>query len=262
MSYIHSYRYIGISIIFHIALIALISSIGVPIKYKPPTNFFEVEIVNGYPYGYSSTDGGGEDLQIANKEAEQTLQEVAKEEITYAINPDLAQSDPTPPEDFSGNDRSDNEPSTSSSRNQSPGEGEGGMSWGGGVGPSSYVLDVWRSRATSNAKRNPWSRQSSYLNILWESQLMSLVKRIWRETSENQFTDTTLKVTYCIRLSPKGNLLGTSLLMPSGNDRYDRSVQLALKKITNVPPPPLPLASGQGNTEVIMSFPISNLALR
>lgn len=254
-------RHMGISFIVHLLLIGLIAWTGVPLHKKGiPANFYEVEIVYGSPLGYSSSEGGGAKLQ---DKPETTLGEIEKEEMPDTFNPDQAQDQKTPPEDMNGINGSNMEHSTSPSpQSMAAGQGEGGLRWGGGIGQSTYLLDLWRARATSRSSRNPWSSQSAYLAILWKNQLMSLVQSIWRETSGNKFDDVALKATYRIRVSRKGDLLDTRLMIPSGNDQFDRSVTLALKKVTDLPQPPFAFANGQDSIEVTMSFPIYMLNVR
>lgn len=63
-----------------------------------------------------------------------------------------------------------------------------------------------------------------------------------------------LKTTYLLSINKKGKLLDKKLLVPSGNDVYDKSVLMALNSIEYLPQPPSHLFSEKDSTDITMSF--------
>jgi outer membrane biosynthesis protein TonB len=96
--------------------------------------------------------------------------------------------------------------------------------------------------------------ENAYLVGLWKSQVRSLVDRVWRTPPEIAFVDMSLKTTYILRISRSGDLLDKKLLISSGNNPFDRSIQMALNGLKRLPQPPLVLLGGQDSVEVTMSF--------
>ncbi|HQG31397.1 MAG TPA: hypothetical protein PLA83_05665, partial [Deltaproteobacteria bacterium] len=200
------HRYTGISFILHLAvLLGFIAYAGLCPKGAPDANVFYIDIVDGslFPNGTfaNGTGAGGEAQQGAECEKPVSFSEVEKEQPPNDINPDLPLSETEPPDDPGENYGPEDKQVLASSQNQTSGGHPGGMNFGLGSGYSSYILDLWRSRATSTSRNNPWSNQSSYLVVLWRTQLMSMVQKTWKEYSNKTFANNNLRATYRLLIS-------------------------------------------------------------
>jgi TonB family protein len=89
---------------------------------------------------------------------------------------------------------------------------------------------------------------------LWKARVRSVVETLWKSPPEIENMDMSLKTTYLLRVSRSGDLLQKKLLVSSGNVPFDRSVLIALNRVTRIPPPPLVLVVGEDWVEITMSF--------
>jgi hypothetical protein len=89
---------------------------------------------------------------------------------------------------------------------------------------------------------------------IWKGRVRGMVEALWRTPPEIDEMDTSLQTTYLLRVGRAGELLQKKLLVSSGNVPFDRSVLVALGKISRFPQPPLVLIAGGDWVEVTMSF--------
>lgn len=89
---------------------------------------------------------------------------------------------------------------------------------------------------------------------LWKARVRSVVETLWKTPPEIENMDMSLKTTYLLRVSRSGELFQKKLLVSSGNIPFDRSVLIALNRVTRIPPPPLVLVAGEDWVEITMSF--------
>lgn len=89
---------------------------------------------------------------------------------------------------------------------------------------------------------------------LWKTRVISTVNSYRKSSVDIQNADAGIKLTYRIRIGRMGEILQVDLLESSGDESFDRSVNLALGQVTNFPPPPHMLIAGNEWVEVKLSF--------
>ncbi len=89
---------------------------------------------------------------------------------------------------------------------------------------------------------------------LWKTRVRGLVESLWKTPPEVEDMDAGLQTTYLLRVSRTGELLQKKLLVSSGNVPFDRSILIALGRVSRFPTPPLILIAGEDWVEVTMSF--------
>jgi hypothetical protein len=224
-------KFLILSFICHIVMILAVVDVHLSGKKMDTSDVYEVSIVAGMP---AAQAGGGESASIPegkkfiyNKRSEHaSLDEVKKEKATKETSPQISPPEIKPQAHAESPDMTN---AGSLARPQ-------GIS-GAGTGPG----------------RGPTGGTPSEIAI-WKARVRGLVETLWKTPPEIEGMDTSLQTTYLLRVSRTGDLLQKKLLVSSGNVPFDRSILIALGRVSRFPQPPLILIAGEDWVEVTMSF--------
>jgi len=220
------------SIGMHLLLLVALIDIQFAAKEMPSMDVYDVDIVTDVPSSARSAPNAGKAIpeHVRKGEAPKSLDAIQKEKAFPDARPELLPSNIEPPRQEEQETEPPPQPKAEApSRNAAQPVA--------GPGRQGQVTD-----------------ESAYLVGLWKSQVKSLVDRVWKTPPEIASVDMSLKTTYILRISRNGDLLDKRLLVSSGNNPFDRSIQMALSSLRKLPQPPLVLLGGRGDVEVTMSF--------
>ncbi len=227
-------RYNGVSLILHAILILAMVDIGFSAKNDQAYEVFDVDIVAEAPSAIRqpAQKKAVNTRSLNSKNPPKAISGINKEKALPDITPELsaskiepAQRDEVP------------YPDSSPSSHDAP-------------APQSSAPVSGMSQGNPNATRD----ENAYLMSLWKSQVMALVQRVWKAPPEIAYVEKSLKTTYQLRISRTGELLNKRLLVSSGNNPYDRSVNIALNSIKRLPQPPFFMMAGKESEDFTMSF--------
>jgi TonB family protein len=195
--------FLAISLLLHIGLFAAVALPGFSPKGKTVSVVTEVDLVSGPPSGAVS-GGGLKNLAMPSPVPKiRDFGEISKdvpvnERLSKLPEPDL-DSEPA-------------SPSTSPQQGHQSRQGNADSSGGNAYG------EVAR-------------------NVIWKGIVIRKFQEVW-QIPEGVPISPNLQAMYRIGLSRSGNIISIKLMGSSGNRPYDRSVEIALDKIKQVPPPP------------------------
>ncbi|HVN71622.1 MAG TPA: cell envelope integrity protein TolA [Desulfomonilia bacterium] len=121
------------------------------------------------------------------------------------------------------------------------------------TGASSLVKPPAQSAIGTGTAHGTGGGSSSEV-ALWKMKVDSMVHSLWKAPPEIDTMDKSLNATYILRVSRTGELLQKKLIVSSGNVPYDRSVLIALSKVSRFPQPPLVIIAGEDWLDITMSF--------
>ena len=217
----------------HLVLILAMVEVNWSGRKLDPAAVYEVAIVAGVPAagGGSGAPGGvsvpqGKRYVYSRGEKTASIGEVRKEQGGKDHAPEFSPSDIKPETPVETPDMPD---AASLIRGQAKGTPGGGTARGPAGGTASEIA-------------------------IWKARVRGMVETLWRTPPEIEEMDASLQTTYLLRVGRAGELLQKKLLVSSGNVPFDRSVLVALGKISRFPQPPLVLIAGEEWVEVTMSF--------
>ena len=223
-------NFLILSFICHLVLILTLVDIQFSGKKPDTSDVYEVSIIPGVP---SSGEAASKSVSIPeskkfifNKKSEHvSLGEVKKERALKEGPPKLSPLE---------------------MRRETP--DEGGQD-------TSSAADLSRSpvQTGTGAAHGPGGGSSSEI-ALWKARVRSMVENLWKTPPEIEGMDSSLQTTYLLRVSRTGDLLQKKLMVSSGNVPFDRSILIALGRVSRLPQPPLVLIAGEDWFEFTMSF--------
>jgi hypothetical protein len=219
-----------ISFVFHMAFILAMVEVHVTGRKLDPTSVFEVSIVAGPPSARAGKPAGVPAGQVkkyvfTRGQKTATIGEVKKEREGREETPEFSPADITP---------------------ESPGRAPDM--------PDAADLIRGQARGAPGASQGPAGAGVSSEILIWKTRVRGMVESLWRTPPEIEAMDPGLKTTYLLRVGRAGELQQKKLLVSSGNVPFDRSILVALGKVTRFPVPPLALIAGEDWVEVTISF--------
>jgi len=223
-------NFLILSLICHLVLILTLVDIDFSGKKLDTSDVYEVSIIPGVPSGGEAASKSVSIPEskkfIFNKKSEHvSLGEVKKERALKEGPPKLS-----PPE-MKNETPEEGGPVTSSAGNltRAPVRTGTGVAYGLGGGSASEIA-------------------------LWKARVRNMVENLWKTPPEIEGMDSSLQTTYLLRVSRTGELLQKRLMVSSGNVPFDRSILIALGRVSRFPQPPLVLIAGEDWFEFTMSF--------
>lgn len=226
-------KFVIISLLCHLVLILAMVEVTFSGRKIDPAAVYEVAIVAGVPAGGGST-GSAQSVSIPQARKfvytrgakTPSIGEVRREQSGRGQAPEFSPSDIEP-------ESPGESPETQDTESLIRGQAKGAPGGGPGQGPAGGVPSEI---------------------AIWKGRVRGMVEALWRTPPEIEEMDTSLQTTYLLRVGRAGELLQKKLLVSSGNVPFDRSVLVALSKISRFPQPPLVLIAGSDWVEVTMSF--------
>lgn len=221
-------KYLIISLVCHLVLILAMVEVNLGGRKIDPAGVYEVSIVAGVP-----ADGGAGSPQsvsipqgrryVYSRGAKTaTIGEISKEPGGKDRAPEFSPSDIRPETPVETQDSPETAGLIRGQTPAAPGTGRGGGA------PSEIAI--------------------------WKGRIRGMVEMLWRTPPEIEIMDADLRTTYLLRVGRAGELIQKKLLVSSGNVPFDRSILVALGKVSRFPSPPLALIAGEDWVEVTISF--------
>jgi hypothetical protein len=218
-----------ISLICHLVLILAMVEVRLAGKRTDTSSVYEVSIVAGVPAGgagpsESASIPQGRKFVYTGSQKTASIGEVRKEQGGKDQAPEFSPSDIRP---------------------ESPAEAQDM--------PGAAGLIRGQPQAAPGTPRGSGGGTPSEIAI-WKARVRGIVESLWRTPPEIDIMDSGLKTTYLLRVGRAGELHQKKLLVSSGNVPFDRSILVALGKVSRFPAPPLALIAGEDWVEVTISF--------
>jgi hypothetical protein len=222
--------FIAISLILHLALFSTIVGVGISKKQKSQYNVYEVSIVAPMPYSRAATQPEAALAEAKKYVRPETstikgFSEIAKEQAVKEKAPSFKPIELEPKLKGGKGDKQTAQPEGPNLSSEPwASAGMASNAWEG----SQESIENWKNSVKKTIK--------DHLNL----------KGIPSKIPHNPM--------FRLKISRNGQLISKSLILSSKNISFDKALEIAMNKVTNLPVPPRAVLGDNPFVEVVMEF--------